>query len=166
MIKNMVNNDELHIRLRKNQNTLAVVGLGVIAFGVWSVLKGVLYAALNSDRLQNTLEGNMERVIFWLLIGIVLAIDLVFRLYVGLSAISEGKGRKKGRGYIVLAFLMALSSFALFALGIVFLRGSEALGTSIVSLVVEATSCVLLVEMALSAIKVRRLRKALKEQEG
>lgn len=162
----MVNNDELHIRLRKNQNTLAVIGLGVIAFGIWSVLKGVLYTALNSGDLQNILEGSAERAFFWVLIGIVLAIDLGLRLHVGLSAIAEGKGRKKGRGYIVLAFLMALISFALFALGVLLLHGSEALGTALVSLVVEATSCILLVEMAVSAIKVRRLRKALKEQEG
>lgn len=162
----MVNNDELHIRLRKNQSTLAVIGLGVIAFGVWSVIKSVLYAALNSGDLLNSLTENTERVFFWLLMGIVLAMDLSLRLHVGLSAIAEGKGRKKGRGYIVLAFLMALTSFALFALGIVLLRGSEAPGAALVSLVVEATSCILLVEMAVSAIKVRRLRKALMEQEG
>ena len=143
----MVNNDELHIRLRKNQNTLSVIGLGVIVFGIWSVIKIVLYTALDNDG--------------------ILASSL--RLHVGLSAMAEGRGRSPRKAYIILTFLMALVSFALFVAGMVGLWLSDSvevsIGVSLVSSIVDATSCVLLFEMAVSAIQVKRLRKRLEEQE-
>lgn len=162
----MANNSELQIRLRKNQNTLVVIGWGVIAFGVWSALKVVLYSALSTDSTRTSLNGRTEVVVFWILIGIVLALDLCLRLYVGLSAVKEGRGVKKRKAYIVLAFLMAFISFMSFVLGPLALRGGESVGSVLVSSVVEATSCTMLVEMALSAIKVKRLTRAIEEQEG
>ena len=166
----MVNNDELHIRLRKNQNTLSVIGLGVIVFGVWSVIKIVLYTALDNDGiLASSLRGNLERWAFWIMMGIFLAADLGLRLHVGLSAMAEGRGRSPRKAYIALTFLMALVSFALFAAGMVGLWLSDSvevsIGVSLVSSIVDATSCVLLFEMAVSAIQVKRLRKRLEEQE-
>ena len=162
----MVNNDELHIRLRKNQNTLSVIGLGVIVFGIWSVIKIVLYTALDNDGLlESSLRGNLERWAFWIMMGILLAADLGLRLHVGLSAMAEGRGRSPRKAYIILTFLMALISFALFAAGLIGLWTSDSFGVSLVSSIVDATSCVLLLEMAVSAIQVKRLRKRLEEQE-
>ena len=40
---------QLQLRLRKTQSDLATMGLGVIAFGVWSVIKTVLYVALDRE---------------------------------------------------------------------------------------------------------------------
>ena len=40
------------------------------------------------------------------------------------------------------------------------------IGVSLVSSIVDATSCVLLFEMAVSAIQVKRLRKTLGEEEA
>ncbi|MBQ9269226.1 MAG: hypothetical protein IJ206_06855 [Oscillospiraceae bacterium] len=167
----MLNNDELHIRLRKNQNTLSVIGLGVIVFGVWSVIKIVLYTALDNDGLvASSLRGNLDRWVFWIMMGIFLAADLGLRLHVGLSAMAEGRGGSPRKAYIVLTFLMALVSFALFAAGMVGLWFSDSLeisiGVSLVSSIVDATSCVLLFEMAVSAIQVKRLRKTLGEEEA
>ena len=35
----MRENDALQIQLRKNQDTLKIVGLGVMAFGAWSIIR-------------------------------------------------------------------------------------------------------------------------------
>ncbi len=50
---NMINNDGLHLSLRKNCDILAVVGLGVIIFGIWSVIKTVLFTALDQDGIRS-----------------------------------------------------------------------------------------------------------------
>lgn len=163
----MENNSEQQIQLRKNQNTLVVVGIGVIAFGIWSVIKSVMLTALNTEEMTSLAEqGTMVVVLFWVLLGIMLAIELRLRLYVGLAAINEGRGRKKRKAYIVWAFFMALFSALGVTVGLAAIRSTEALGTTVVTVIVEITSCVLLVEMALSAIKVKRLSRELKEQEA
>ena len=61
---------------------------------------------------------------------------------------------------------MALFSALGVVAGLAAIRFSKALGTTVVSVIVEITSCVLLVEMALSAIKVKRLSRQLEEQEA
>ena len=163
----MENNSEQQIQLRQNQNTLVVVGMGVIAFGIWSVVKTVMLAAFNTEQMTALSEQGIVFVAsFWVLLGIWLAIDLWLRLYVGLSAIHEGRGRKKRKAYIVWAFFMALFSALGVVAGLAAIRFSKALGTTVVSVIVEITSCVLLVEMALSAIKVKRLSRQLEEQEA
>ena len=164
---NMINNDGLHLSLRKNCDILAVVGLGVIIFGIWSVIKTVLFTALDQDGIRSApLEGGWERIAFWIIIGLVLAIDLGLRFYVGRSAISESRGRKKSGLYIALALMMAIISFGVLVGGFIVSKRMEDVGASVVSIIVEMTSSILLVEMAVSAIKVRRINKELKEQES
>lgn len=163
----MENNSELQVQLRKNQNTLVVIGLGVIAFGIWSVIKSVLLNVFSGQPLEGISEEETAvKVIFWILLVGSLAIDLRLRFYVGLSAINEGRGRKKRKAYIVWAFFMAFMSALAVVAGLATIRYSEAIGTMIVMIVVETTSCVLLVEMALAALKVKKLCRKLEEREA
>ena len=162
----MENNSDLQIQLRKNQNTLIVVGLGVIAFGVWSVIKSVLLTAFNGESLAALSEqGTAYVAAFWILLGISLALDLRLRFYVGLAAINEGRGRKKRKAYIVWAFLMAFMGALTVVAGLATIGRYEPIGTTVVTVIVEATSCVLLVEMALAALKVKKLCRQLEKQE-
>ena len=159
---------QLQLRLRKNQSDLVAIGLGVIAFGVWSVIKTVLYVAFHTESVLGSLEGDKYLILtFWILLGGVLAIGLALRLYIGLSAIAEGKGKKRKAGYIVLSLLMSVLSFVLLAGGEPMLRRdvlaqgfAGAAGNTAVTLMVEMTSDVLLLEMSISAIRVRRMKKS------
>lgn len=162
----MENNSEPQIKLRKYQNTLVVVGMGVIAFGIWSVIKTVMLTAFNKDEMAElSAQGTAVEVVFWVMLGIMLAIDLWLRLYVGLAAIQEGRGKKR-KAYITWIFLMAFFSALGVVVGLAAIPSTTALGTTVVTVIVEITSCVLLVEMALAAIKVKRLSRRLEEQEG
>jgi len=154
----MPENDELHISLRRNQNTLTVIGRGVIAFGVWSVLKTLATTVFRPETLRELSEqGVMYIVIFWIMEGLLVGTDLGLRVYVGRSAISEGRYGKRRKGYVALAFLMALGSLGLVALGL-WLFGqidAESYVNLAVGLAVELTSCILLIELGVSAIRVR-----------
>jgi len=162
IMKKEFSEHEAQLRLRKMQSDLASMGLGVIAFGVWSVIKTVLYVALDTEKYLGSFEGNMAMIVtFWVLLGGALAIDLALRLHVGRSAIAEGKGAKRRRGYIVLALLMAAASFAALAAGL-FLQGNVGdVENSLVTLIVELTSDVLLLGVGVSAIRVKRLNREL-----
>ena len=105
-------------KLRKYEHTLAISGAAVVAFGIWSVVKAVVYfiviplAKVGAD-LRETGGVDFESIqsfgitdrglgyITAISIVLVLMIDLLMRFYVGRSAIIEGRGRKKSFFYLM-----------------------------------------------------------------
>lgn len=150
------------IKMRRYQNLLTVSGLGVIIFGLWTVLKTILLLFLQEDMLDDLPDGLFYRVLFFTLIGGVLLIDFLIRLFVGLSARAEGFGKKKGYGYIVVAILIAIASLASLVL-IFFDTGDRSILELIVSFIVEATSMIATVELLVAAFTVKKLKKELGE---
>lgn len=150
------------VKLRRYRNLLTISGLGVIAFGLWSVLKTIMIMLLREDvreYIRQIMPDNttVKLVVFGMLGGVLL-FDLLLRLYVGLTARSEGFGKKKGYAYIVLAILMALGSVA--SIVILFSDASSQDPLEmIVSFIVEATSLVILIELLVAAFTVKKLTK-------
>ena len=137
----MRENDALQIQLRKNQDTLKIVGLGVMAFGIMKTM-------------------------YFFMTAVVLAVEIAIRLYIGRSAVAEGKGERKGPGYIVVAFLITLIGLALTFTAIVVPGIRIELNLeALMSLFVEITSAVITLEMCWSAVRVRKLLRQLAEQE-
>ena len=120
----MTRNEPEQVKLRRDQNTLRIVGTGTIVFGVWSFVKafGVIFSRraqivseIIEDGIQNNYdfsdvpEGLIIKMVL-LFVGIGLAADMVARLYVGLSAIAAGRGKHKSILYIVITAIMILFS--------------------------------------------------------
>ena len=150
------------IKMRRYQNLLTVSGLGVIIFGLWTVLKTILLLFLQEDMVDDLPDGLFYRVLFFTLIGGVLLIDFLIRLFVGLSARAEGFGKKKGYGYIVVAILIAIASLVSLVL-IFFDTADRSILELIVSFIVEATSMIATVELLVAAFTVKKLKKELGE---
>nr|WP_316623417.1 hypothetical protein [uncultured Ruminococcus sp.] len=150
------------IKMRRYQNLLTVSGLGVIIFGLWTALKTILLLFLQEDMVDDLPDGLFYRVLFFTLIGGVLLIDFLIRLFVGLSARAEGFGKKKGYGYIVVAILIAIASLASLVL-IFFDTADRSILELIVSFIVEATSMIATVELLVAAFTVKKLKKELGE---
>ena len=150
------------IKMRRYQNLLTVSGLGVIIFGLWTVLKTILLLFLQEDMVDDLPDGLFYRVLFFTLIGGVLLIDFLIRLFVGLSARAEGFGKKKGYGYIVVAILIAIASLASLVL-IFFDTADRSVLELIVSFIVEATSMIATVELLVAAFTAKKLKKELGE---
>lgn len=164
---NMPENDELHISLRRNRNNLNVIGMGIIAFGIWTLIRTVMSAIFFTDSYPTApADEVMSAGTFWIVFCATTALDLGIRLYVGLSAIAEGREGKRRRGYVALAVLMALFSAALLAVGLYAVRLTEDMGSLLVMMIVEMTSLIVLAEMIVSAVRVRRLVRKLAEKEG
>lgn len=152
--------------LRKNQNTLVIVGKGVIAFGVWTAVKAVLSALLMDD-LQNAIRGTetgepIPALAVYAVLAFFVLLLLGLRALIGRSAIAEGMGKKPRRLYLVLASLVALADLAALAASIVWIKDSYKSATDLaVTVVVELTSIVTTAELVLSAIRVKRLTRLL-----
>ena len=184
---NHINNDIDHILIRKSQNILIVVGTGTILFSVWTVVKTLGMLFLLKDEsvayVRKALENNgikiSDQLIFYILLAMMLIAMLIFlavRTYIGLSAISEGRGYRRRHGYLILAVLMILFNAVAVVINFISVKSEESLwvfgnDTSLSAHINEFTSMAMLVELVFSAIRIRRVRKrvsqnaAQKEQE-
>ena len=119
-----------------------------------------------SSAVHFTVSGFILGLVF-----LFLVLDLLFRYYIGKSAITESKRQhKKGILYIIMAFVLCLS-----LIGTLFSRinttlttagGSDMntdpqLDTVLASNLVDLTALIALVEMIIAAFMVRHLRKQL-----
>lgn len=186
------------VKLRKYESILVISGFGVIAFGLWSIIRAAIYYFLNPLDLLNYLDeselaeimamGQEDGVEFitenlativTVFIFIGLAIDLLFRVYVGLSARRDGRRLKKSVLYIIIVWIMAIIMFSSICATIddfitpiinafsenadeafeeTARNGDQAAS---VSIIVDITSFLVLLEVGICSIMVRRLRKQL-----
>ncbi|MBE7008857.1 MAG: hypothetical protein E7422_06950 [Ruminococcaceae bacterium] len=170
---------ELKRRLRRDRDTLAIVGLGVMAFGVWSVIRAVVTFVLQIPELreQYAETGNANAVIILsgVAILLLLAVDLRLRFYIWRSARAEGLRGERKTGYLFAAGVLAFVSAA--TLGFILLAAlgtNEAVveaaktsdGVGVSSFIVELTSLVTLVDMIAASVRVKRMTRELEEREG
>ena len=148
-------------RVRRLQDTLGIVGVGVIAFGAWTLAKTILFLFLYNEGSIRQLYGLNDELpmeVFYIVFAVFSLFDMMVRLYVGLSARAEGLGKRKGSAYLVVAALMVALSVA----GLVFMAFSESSGSPslfdlIMTVIIEVTSIATLVLMIFSAIRLRQL---------
>ena len=161
-------------KLRKRENLLVDAGKGVILFAVWSVAKVNLYLGMSSFILEElhkaALESGVSEKTLIVLMGSLLAVILLWmlgsRLYIGLNAIAEGKGKKKGWAYLVLTAVLLLTDMQTFwqvNLASILFGGLKNAFSMSVSFVLELVSLYILLELLICGIRVKRLRKMEKE---
>lgn len=150
-------------RIRRLRDTLFIAGGAVIAFSVWALAKTALLLFISNDEQLSSSFGITGDVPAWIVITVALVfltIDLVFRGYVGLSARAEGRGKKKGPFYLIVATLAAIGN-ATSAFGAAFGTAMAAsVFDAVVTIVIEATSLIALILVIYCSIRLRSLRKA------
>ena len=170
---NHINNDPDHILIRKSQNTLIVVGMGTILFSVWTAVKmlGTLFllkdetvAAVRRIADENSLAVS-DKLIFQIVLVFAVLFMLVsvgIRTHIGLAAVSEGRGRRRRKGYLIFAAIIIIVNVLAFTMNIISDTqesfGALSTDTSLSSFVIELTSVVMLTEMIVSAVRLRKAR--------
>ena len=160
--------------LRKQQNQLVDAGIGVILFAVWSIVKMNLYVGLNATAMEELRQaavefGLNEKGFLTFLIIIFMGIllwQLSIRLYIGLSASAEGKGRKKSWTYLILAAVLVVTDIQTNwqALGVERVLAGEKMSVSLLTCIcMEAVSVYVLMDLLISGIRVKRMRRKMKE---
>ena len=157
--------------LRRGQNTLFILGGGVITFGLWSVVKSIMYLMVNPFQYfrSDDVPQEFQLLVMAFVYGIaalLVGLDVGLRIFVGLSARAEARGKKKSRAYIVVAAVMAAGNLLLF-LGTLLLAATTPdavtgnLLDTLVSAVVDVTALIALFELVFTARRVQRLRTLL-----
>ena len=164
--------DSLERLLRRKQNMLVNSGGGVILLGLWSIIKGLLTVYLQFDDIvePQMLTELGENAVFLKPIMIVmsfigLGFVLLLRLFVGLNAYREGRGRRFRRTYpffAIILFLLGLIGFIL-ELRVLF-SSDSAKDTTLATLLLDLASLFILFQTLAAVFSVRRLQKAKGEQ--
>jgi len=159
----MQDNSQIQIKLRRYQNMLIISGTGTIVFGIWSILKTIINYSADIGSLIHLFDDveadGLFKVLAYVLFALIVLTDLGLRLIIGLSARSEGLGRKRRYAYIVLAVILAVISAILFIVLLVrFVLAGNIINT-VVSMFVEGTSLFALIELIISAVMVKTLTK-------
>jgi hypothetical protein len=160
------------------QSTLRTLGDGMIIFNLWNLLKPFLLSFFGQGETVeaadlpdfSALPELSEEMVFVLLMTALayFVLNFVLRLYIGLSARAEGKGKRKGWLYLIVCVII-------FAVDVILLITSAILNLAIsvenstylqlfAALVLEISSIAILFETIVTSIKLKRLnRRARKE---
>ena len=151
--------------LRKNQSTLRISGLAIIAFEAWNVVQMILLMVTQPDEVGlNELDLSV-RIIYYIVLAVICAVMMGLRLIVGLSARAEANGKKKGFFYLVVAVVVAIMSISNVVI-IIQSAADESLVAIIFSLIIELTSLFAIVELFVSSIRVKRYTRQLENKEA
>ena len=175
----------MQVQLRKYKDNLVNSGKVIVLFQLWAIAKIFLsiffgFGEAAGEETELVVDGmtvvettepvetvaaspTFLIILVIFILGVVL-LDMIFRIYIGRTAVAVGKGQKEGKKfYIVLAFIVL--GVTLF--GDVFSFQSLISSTfnivSLFSFVVELTSVYALCDLIYSAIKVNKLSRLLSE---
>ena len=157
------------VNLRRYSNTLAVSGAGVIAFGLWSIVKTILLSVMHPEVVgiipddDSLLPRGVYIAMMISFLVLLLGIDIGFRIYVGVSARAEGNGKKKHITYLVFAVILLILSMLSLWTDLIF-NDYDSILDFLAAILVEITSMAAVIELIYSAVRVRRLRRKLESE--
>ena len=177
-----IDNSEETLKLRRSRDTLIIVGSGIILFGVWAAVRLYSMAFLRKSatlaEIREAMPEGSEPAsdamilgVMFVMITIVVAFEIGVRLFVGLSAIAEGRGKRSGKLYIPFVYIFIVLSFCTIIYYLVAMLANEAgddsfKDVSAASVVVEFTNMVMLIQMAASARRVKKYNKRVRREEA
>lgn len=154
------------VKLRRYRASLVTDGIGIITFGLWSIIKIIMTLLMQPFDLQlsdsETISDPTERmlVIVFAVVFVIISVAIILgiHMFVGLSAYREGRNGKKGSFYIVAAGLMAIFICLTMTLYFVSTDGGQTVSlTSIAAFIIDLTTVILLLDMIYAAFMSRKL---------
>ena len=171
---NHINNDLDHILMRRSQNTLIVVGTGIILFSIWTVVKTLSLVFMLKDESIAIARKAADKIgisisdqhLYYIVLAVMLIIMFLFlavRTYIGRAAISEGRGVRRRKGYLILAVILIIINTVAVTANYLLPESQEYLGelstnNSMPALLIEVTSMIMMVELVFAAVRLRRAR--------
>lgn len=157
--------EEVKARFRKCKKNLELSGKAMIAFSLWALIKSFIPIIMRQKTLNEILmisEYEMEeyRVLLYVLfIGILFVVTL-FYLKLGVGAINYSIGKRKKKGFLIMAFIVLVVTIATFPFYLIgFGIGNTDGDTTITSMIMDITLIVAIIDMISSTFTIDKLRK-------
>ena len=172
-------NDDLSRNIRRFEVRLRVTGTGVLLFAFWSIVKSVLVAVLrNGDDSGESIEAisglnDTELLILFVaamvVFSFILIADTLMRIAIYRMAKRESSdpNAKRRNSYLVMAGLLIMFSIiAILSVAWSTLNSEYGMSDGVITIVVELSAMITLIELIRSVIILRKYRdekKALME---
>lgn len=147
----------MEVKIRRLESNLTTIGTGVIAFGFWGFLKFVLsYLFLGAQSVGIEDDATVVLTVFaW---GFAILTPLVY-FWIGMSARAEGRGKRKSVLYLLMVGWIIFFSTIVILLELYSLTALNDWFEIIVTLIIDLTRYVFLIELMVYSISLRKLRK-------
>ena len=155
------------IKFRRNSSTLTIFGAGVMIFGFWNIIKLLGYVLLDIPLYSAEQLAGMDQEtqnVITVIVAVLLIGDTIVRVIVGLSARAESRHQTRLFPRFYLFFLVWEILFEIYAVGSVIAELTVILTYSsfeddFVSLFMELTSLVILIEVYIAALGARKYKR-------
>lgn len=150
---------------RKYQTNLLFSGLAIMAFGLWSAIKLIVYLTLYPEQITailhvEGLDEFMLRIVTIIAFGTIIFFSLVMHFFIGSSAVRDARRKTKLRiPYIIVSVFYALSLFMSSAHALPRLNAEDGSEEMFTTFIIDATSILALVIIIVSSHKLNKIRK-------
>ncbi len=142
----------------KIEINLITTGTGLMFFGLWTFIKFFLTIVFLGVEYDDNTSDEVKLIATIIAIIAVAIISALF-CYVGLSARAEGKGKKKSFAYLIVNGFLLFFHILIIILEAAALLFGENILTIIITMIIDATAAVLMLEVMINSIKLRKIRR-------
>ena len=154
--------------IRRLENNLVTIGTGVVILSLWTLFKSILYMFVYQEEIENA-SNTLQPIEAAFIIGLIAAavVVLVLHCFIGLSAINEGRGKRKHPVYLIVTGFIIIFYAAMILLELLLLFFYKEFSLKlVVSMVIDATTIGLMMDILASSVRLRKLKKQKAEKEG
>lgn len=142
----------------KIEINLITTGTGLMFFGLWTFIKFFLTIVFLGVEYDDNTSDEVKLIATIITIIAVAIVSALF-CYVGLSARAEGKGKKKSVMYLIVNGFLLFFHILIIILEAAALLFGENILTIIITMIIDATAAVLMLEVMINSIKLRKIRR-------
>ena len=142
----------------KIEINLITTGTGLMFFGLWTFIKFFLTIVFLGVEYDDNTSDEVKLIATIIAIIAVAIVSALF-CYVGLSARAEGKGKKKSVVYLIVNGFILFFHILIIILETVSLLFGVNIFTIVVTIIIDATAAVLMLEVMINSIKLRKIRR-------
>ena len=163
-------NDKLNRDVRRYQIRLKVTAAGVLIFAFWGIIRNVMMTIMDADDRESNIQEVKELFegdAFVIGVAIIAAfiilflLDTIFRVRIFMLARRESSdpSAKRTISYLIMAGILIISSiYTISNIGVDIYEGDYKLADAIVSIIIEFSSMITLIELIDAALTLRKLR--------
>lgn len=142
----------------KIEINLITTGTGLMFFGLWTFIKFFLTIVFLGVEYDDNTSDEVKLIATIITIIAVAIVSALF-CYVGLSARAEGKGKKKSVMYLIVNGFLLFFHILIIIIEAAALLFGENILTIIITMIIDATAAVLMSEVMINSIKLRKIRR-------